>query len=639
MSPDKGVFKRKGSDVWQHRVFIPKDLRSHYGGKSELPAKSLGTRDLKEANSLARERQAEFERDFAEKRALAGSIVASSIRSEAAGGKPLTPQEADRLAARFIQTLRDRDFDERLEVFAKAEADPDAFWTCKILPRPQDTHYVKGQPFSYWDRLCGDGETPLKDGVIYALHAQRKLRLARVKEELQLGQTARIDQEAEALLRDYDCAPPTRRSFVRRLMLAEAALLEDLINGSPIEASIPAAPPIAVPARGAATAPEEAPLLSAVSKAWIAEKTKLKLTPLRIEACERAVELFIEVSGDKAINSYTKTDIRDFKEILIKLPPNRNKIRATRGMKARTAAKKAASLGLEPMSIKTVNNKYIAPLRNLFDYAEGNYEAVEKNPFNKAAFPERTNPRTEWDPFDIAALTAFFNAPLYRGCESAKRWLTEGPDVPRDSARFWVPLLLLYTGARVNEICKLRPKDIGEEVGVNYLSIEWEDDDDSSIAGRVKNATSHRRVPLHDDLVSFGFLEFADRALKAGHERLFPELKPNKYGKLYAGISQRFSDTFLPGLGIKTDKTSLKSFRHNFVDAARNSRIPHEIIQALKGDTFKGTIARYGNGETDLEILASEMKKLKFKGLDLSHLIVAQPVARPHAPGLASLRV
>jgi hypothetical protein len=25
MTPDKGVFKRKGSDVWQHRVYIPKD--------------------------------------------------------------------------------------------------------------------------------------------------------------------------------------------------------------------------------------------------------------------------------------------------------------------------------------------------------------------------------------------------------------------------------------------------------------------------------------------------------------------------------------------------------------------------------------------------------------------------------------
>jgi hypothetical protein len=43
MTPDKGVFKRKGSDVWQHRVYVPKDLRPLYGGKDALPAKSLNS--------------------------------------------------------------------------------------------------------------------------------------------------------------------------------------------------------------------------------------------------------------------------------------------------------------------------------------------------------------------------------------------------------------------------------------------------------------------------------------------------------------------------------------------------------------------------------------------------------------------
>jgi hypothetical protein len=68
MTPDKGVFKRKGSDVWQHRVFIPKDVRGSYGGKSELPAKSLGTRDLKEANRRARQIVGRYEGEFAERR-------------------------------------------------------------------------------------------------------------------------------------------------------------------------------------------------------------------------------------------------------------------------------------------------------------------------------------------------------------------------------------------------------------------------------------------------------------------------------------------------------------------------------------------------------------------------------------------
>ena len=127
-------------------------------------------------------------------------------------------------------------------------------------------------------------------------------------------------------------------------------------------------------------------------------------------------------------------------------------------------------------------------------------------------------------------------------------------------------------------------------------------------------------MPIHPDLLSFGFLDFVERGRARGDERVFPELKPNRHGKLYSALSQRFSDRFLPGLGIKTDKTSLKSFRHNFVDAALNSRIPDEIVQALKGDTRPGTLARYGHGKTDLEILDAEMRKLTFRGLDLTHL-------------------
>ena len=50
MKADKGVFKRKDSDVWQHRVYVPRDLQAVYGGKDALPAKSLHTRDLTKAN-------------------------------------------------------------------------------------------------------------------------------------------------------------------------------------------------------------------------------------------------------------------------------------------------------------------------------------------------------------------------------------------------------------------------------------------------------------------------------------------------------------------------------------------------------------------------------------------------------------
>jgi integrase len=225
--------------------------------------------------------------------------------------------------------------------------------------------------------------------------------------------------------------------------------------------------------------------------AWIKQKSSLELTRRRIEECETAIALFIEIASDRPAADYQKSDVRDFKDILRALPPNRNKKRETRGLDARAAAKEADRLKMKPIAVKTINAKYIAPLSNFFEFAIGNYNAIRTNPFQNAGLPEQNSPRNEWDPFNQEALKIFFDAPLYRGCRSAAHWMEAGPIVPRDSVRFWLPLLLLYTGARVNEICKLRVKDVGRENDIDFLSIGWEEDDDSPISGRVKNAPNY----------------------------------------------------------------------------------------------------------------------------------------------------
>ena len=86
------------------------------------------------------------------------------------------------------------------------------------------------------------------------------------------------------------------------------------------------------------------------------------------------------------------------------------------------------------MSTKTANNKYLATLYNLFEYALGNYDRVDRNPFINATLPTRNTPREEWDPFTIEALTTFFHAPLYTGCKSVSQWMAPGSVVPHATA-------------------------------------------------------------------------------------------------------------------------------------------------------------------------------------------------------------
>lgn len=266
-------------------------------------------------------------------------------------------------------------------------------------------------------------------------------------------------------------------------------------------------------------------------------------------------------------------------------------------------------------------NKQITIISGLFDWLNAHYDSVTSNPFARATIAVRSVARDERDPFTIAELSAIFRAPIFTGCASERLWHQAGKAILRQSSKFWIPLLGLYTGARLNELCKLRPSDIRNVEGIDYIDINTEAHADKAIDPGIKTSASSRQIPVHADLIRFGFLSFVASRRRGDDERLFLELKPDRYGKLSDGFGKHFA-RFLKALGVKRDKIDFHSFRHSWTDACRNSRIPLEAIYALKGEALKGTLARYGHGKTDLEILDAEMRKLSFKGLDLSHLAV-----------------
>src|SRR5262249_48924339 len=66
-------------------------------------------------------------------------------------------------------------------------------------------------------------------------------------------------------------------------------------------------------------------------------------------------------------------------------------------------------------------------------------------------------------------------------------------------AYFWLPLISIFTGARISEICALKVADICEEKGTNYFAF-WGDDLD---AGKTEAANRH--TPINEMLVKLGF--------------------------------------------------------------------------------------------------------------------------------------
>ena len=180
----------------------------------------------------------------------------------------------------------------------------------------------------------------------------------------------------------------------------------------------------------------------------------------------------------------------------------------------------------------------------------------------------------------------------------------------------WAPLLLLFTGARSNEIGRLELADIYEfpkgcepETGTKVLSFSMVGDDKS-----LKNDDSTRKTPIHPQLLALGFWEFVERK-KAAHklaqeavqaarkakvsdEDLAPLLAAEKRAqKLFsdltfeaqngpANATQRAFSRMLAKIGIEArgaGKVGHHSFRDTVIDKMKQSGVAKDFRDEYTG--------------------------------------------------------
>jgi integrase len=122
---------------------------------------------------------------------------------------------------------------------------------------------------------------------------------------------------------------------------------------------------------------------------------------------------------------------------------------------------------------------------------------------------------------------------------------------------FWLPILALYTGARIEELCQLHLNDIYRKDGVLVMDINSLDDKG------VKTAAGVRHIPIHPAVEALGFVDYVDDVKEAipGAARLFPYLVPAADDILSGSASKKFAG-YLERCGVKNERRS-KSF-HSF---------------------------------------------------------------------------
>ena len=237
----------------------------------------------------------------------------------------------------------------------------------------------------------------------------------------------------------------------------------------------------------------------------------------------------------------------------------------------------------------------------------------------------------KYAPFSIGQLNAIFHAPLYTGCKDDGRNYNKVGNNHPHRIRFWLPLIALFTGARINEICQLHTDDIQEKNGIPFISINEEAEK------HVKTKAGIRQVPIHNELIKIGFLEYTAQMRAKGETLLFPEVMESlikgeraKDASPSAPLSKWFNH-FIESVNVCIEQPELKftsehvfhSFRHTVRTEFRRNRAPEDDVCRICGweDGSKGKTLVDHYGESVLENLQETVNSgLIYKGLDLSHL-------------------
>jgi integrase len=253
----------------------------------------------------------------------------------------------------------------------------------------------------------------------------------------------------------------------------------------------------------------------------------------------------------------------------------------------------------------------IGILKTIFNSAI-NKELLEKNPTDYFKLPYK-RPHKPRVGFSIENLNAIFQSPIY----------TQGY-LPLGGGRiacYWLPLLALFTGARLEELAQLRVSDVKAAKGLgHYLVIS----DLGNPSAHLKNEHSRRNIPLHPMLTACGFLRHVTER-ESGY--LFPDLKLNPRGKRSGYFSHWFSGYLRKKVGITDTRKVFHSFRHTFKDQCRTVGIEEAVHDALTGHTSASVSRQYGNDQFPLEPLFNAIEQFDIPGLDLSHLL-EQPLVQ-----------
>lgn len=561
---------RRGNVYW-FRKRVPKDAAHAFNGRADF-WRSLGTSDA----AIARQRLAQIEREFqrrvdgARHHRTRAAYAATDERGEATSTKRPTLAELERIARAWL---------------------PDYWRRTEPRGKRVDRHELRQSlelEATHLDACLFDGVLPLQAEWL-ARHF--------------------VDEHGLDLKPGDPLWPELVQLTVRAKLEAVRRELERLSNktGQVHDAELFGAEKYAQDQRRASGITIT---LGEAMDQFIAEKA-LTLKGKTITLYRARVQIIAEaLDRERLLHEITRDDCRRVRdEVIVKLPAHFRRRFPT--AKIGRAIEVAEQKGL-PRYSRATQSLFVEVMATFFRWAV-DQELIGRDPAKGLRLSRGGD--EERKAFDTAQLKNLLAAPVFAGSKNDKQLWTKPGKVLISDHRYWVPLIALYSGMRLNEICQLLVSDVIEVGGVTAFDIR-----PSKRAGKsVKTKAGHRQVPVHPVLMQLGFAAYFEAQKQAGQTRLFPDLSDkSETGSGSEKLSKWFA-RLLDSLGLSDPALTFHSLRHTFADALREAEATTEAMERIMGWSAGSERARYGSGLA-LTKLHKQMAGVRYEGLNLQPL-------------------
>ena len=176
----------------------------------------------------------------------------------------------------------------------------------------------------------------------------------------------------------------------------------------------------------------------------------------------------------------------------------------------------------------------------------------------------------------------------------------------------WIPLIGIFTGARLNEICQLRKDNIVKDSLSNIWYFDFNDYSDGS---SIKTDAGIRFVPVHPELRRLGFFNYYKTRDEG--ELLFPKWRNND--AVCVDQMRWFSRTYTKNCGVEKPNGIMKDFhslRNTIINAMKQGNVPVASAREIVG--HEDDDMSYGNYANSLDLPSRKkiIDKIKYPSID-----------------------